>query len=33
MKVEEGGVHHKIWDGCCMNSELEFQKLHEHQPF
>jgi hypothetical protein len=32
MNVKEGGVHHKKYDGRCMNSELEFQKLLEHHP-
>jgi hypothetical protein len=25
MKLEDGDVHHKKFDGRCMNSELEFQ--------
>jgi hypothetical protein len=33
MKVEDGGVHSKRYDGCCTNNELEFQSPHEHHPF
>jgi hypothetical protein len=33
MKVEEGGVHHKKYDGHCMNGDLKFQKLLKHHPF
>ncbi len=29
MKVEDGGVHSKRYDGCCTNNELEFQSPHE----
>jgi hypothetical protein len=31
MKVEEGGVHHKTYDG--QNSEIRFQRLPKHHPF
>jgi hypothetical protein len=33
MKVEDGGVHHKKYDGHCTNNELKFQRPHEHYPF
>jgi len=33
MKVEERDVHHKKYDGCCINSDLEFQKLPKHHVF
>jgi len=33
MKVEDGGVHHKRYDGRARNNELKFQRSPKHHPF
>ncbi len=32
VKVEDGGVHCKKYDGHCMKQQIKIQKLHEHHP-
>jgi hypothetical protein len=33
MKVEDGGVHRKKYDGHSQNNELKFQRPPEHPHF
>jgi hypothetical protein len=32
VKVEDGGVYHKKYDGHYMKQQIKIQKLHEHYP-
>jgi hypothetical protein len=32
MKVDEGSVHRKRYDGCCMKKRIKIPKAIEHHP-